>query len=70
MNKLLMRVSMKHGVDRPLVIILDSVDQLIGADNAHSMLWLPKIFPANVHCVVSFIPTLFNCLENAMVIIL
>ena len=62
-----MQVSMRYGTERPLVVMLDSIDQLISTHTAHSMLWLPKVLPAHIHFVVSFIPTLFNCLENASV---
>ncbi|KAI5626673.1 NACHT domain- and WD repeat-containing protein 1 isoform X2 [Silurus asotus] len=36
-----------------LVLILDSLDDLSRANNAHKLLWIPKELPPNVHLVVS-----------------
>lgn len=36
-----------------LVIILDSIDQLNPSHGAHTMAWLPKVFPKNVKVVIS-----------------
>lgn len=38
---------------RPLVIILDSLDQLEPANNSHSLEWLPAVLKANVKIVLS-----------------
>ena len=51
---------------RPLVIILDSIDQLNDANNAHVMNWLPMKLPLNVHLVISLIPSIHCCLENIL----
>lgn len=39
--------------DRPLVILLDALDQLSPEENAHSLNWLPMELPANVRIVAS-----------------
>ncbi|PVD30066.1 hypothetical protein C0Q70_09327 [Pomacea canaliculata] len=39
--------------ERPLFLLLDSVDQLQTSDYAHSMSWMPRILPPNVHLFVS-----------------
>ena len=48
-----------------LTILFDSVDQLDRNNGAHTFGWLPEWCPQNVNIVVSFIPSLYNCLENA-----
>ncbi len=40
--------------DRPLIVVLDALDQLAGA--ARSLSWLPAVLPANVRLVVSTLP--------------
>ena len=55
--------------EKPLIIILDSVDQLSDEDYAHGMLWLPSILPTNVHLIISMIPEVHNCLENTQIIV-
>lgn len=52
--------------DRPLVIILDSIDQLKDMNDAHAMHWLPVQLPLNVHIVISMIPSIHCCLENIL----
>lgn len=52
--------------DRPLVIILDSIDQLKDMNDAHAMHWLPVHLPLNVHIVISMIPSIHCCLENIL----
>ena len=50
--------SLLHTIDtseKPLLIIIDSIDQLTRDDNPHNMQWLPLLLPANVHIVVSMI---------------
>lgn len=48
----------------PLVLILDSVDQLQKTYGAHNMIWLPKWLPARVFVIVSMLSERFECLEN------
>ena len=39
-----------------LLILLDSIDQLLPSDGAHAMMWLPRSLPAGIHIVVSMLP--------------
>ncbi|XP_060069536.1 uncharacterized protein LOC132549607 [Ylistrum balloti] len=48
---------------RPLLILLDSVDQLSMSDHASAMHWLPNKVPPSVRIIVSTIPE-YECLEN------
>ena len=57
-------VSLKFGESRPLVILLDSIDQLSPVDGAHQCSWLPTTLPSNVHLIVSTLPDQHNCLQN------
>lgn len=41
---------------RPMVLFLDALDQLSGADGARSLAWLPTTLPARVALVVSTTP--------------
>lgn len=50
---------------RPLVLILDSVDQLISTYGAHNMIWLPKAIPKNVYLITSMLSERFECLESS-----
>ncbi|XP_032230654.2 NACHT domain- and WD repeat-containing protein 1 isoform X2 [Nematostella vectensis] len=43
-------------VERPLLIVLDSLDQLSAEDGARQLSWLPMTLPDHVHLVVSTIP--------------
>ena len=47
--------------EKPLVLILDALDQLADADNVRSLVWLPAELPPNVKLVVSTLPG--ECLE-------
>ena len=49
---------------QPLVLILDSVDQLSTSDNAYLMNWLPKSCPPFVKIVISVIPNYHDILPN------
>ena len=42
--------------ERPLIIVLDALDQLAHNDNAHLLAWLPAEVPPNVCLVVSILP--------------
>jgi len=42
--------------DRPLIVILDALDQLADTDYARHLTWLPSELPAHVHLVVSTLP--------------
>jgi len=37
-------------------VILDAINQIQEADDAHRLLWLPSKLPANVHIIVSTTP--------------
>lgn len=50
--------------EQPLVVFLDSVDQLSSHHNAHRMTWLPKTLPLHVSLVVSTLPTEPFCLDS------
>ncbi|XP_064620122.1 NACHT domain- and WD repeat-containing protein 1-like [Lineus longissimus] len=63
-HHLLMIVQLKGGKQRPLVIFLDSLDQLNPSDHAHNMMWLPKRCPRSVHIITSTLPDLYECLPN------
>ena len=47
-----------------LSIFLDSIDQLSPIDGAHSLHWLPKSLPPNVHIVISMLPMKHDCLKT------
>ena len=50
--------------DKPLILILDSVDQLSATNNAHLMNWLPKKCPQFVKIVISVLPNYQGILSN------
>lgn len=50
--------------DRPLMIVLDSVDQLTEVDHAHMFNWLPHRIPLGVYMLVSVVTDRTNCLQN------
>ncbi len=43
---------------QPVIVFLDALDQLSGADNAKSLSWLPRELPENARLVVSALPEL------------
>ncbi|XP_061436751.1 NACHT domain- and WD repeat-containing protein 1-like [Lethenteron reissneri] len=47
----------------PLLLVLDSLDQLSGADGAHRLHWLPKRYAASVLVVVSTLPSEHGILD-------
>ena len=55
--------------EAPMVIFLDSLDQISGADGAHSLMWLPTKLPPYVKFVVSSLPQLYGVLDNLFKII-
>ncbi|XP_033756367.1 uncharacterized protein LOC117339097 [Pecten maximus] len=61
LTALLWRIQTK---DRPLLILLDSVDQLQVTDHASAMHWLPLKVPPDVHIIVSTISHQSDCLGN------
>ena len=63
-NKNLMFCPQRATSDRPLVIILDSLDQLSKSHNAHDLTWLPKQLPPHVYLVVSTLQYEYDLLET------
>ncbi|XP_072034434.1 NACHT domain- and WD repeat-containing protein 1-like [Amphiura filiformis] len=50
--------------EKPLFIMLDSIDQLTSNNDAHAMHWLPKSFPEHVQIAISMLPDVNRCLNN------
>lgn len=40
----------------PVILILDSLDQLSGDDGGLQLEWLPKTLPSNVYMILSTLP--------------
>ncbi|XP_069111532.1 NACHT and WD repeat domain-containing protein 2-like [Argopecten irradians] len=55
--------------EKPLVLILDSLDQLSGSDGAHQLAWLPSQLPANVKMILSTLPRLYGILDTIRIMI-
>jgi len=55
--------------DRPIVLFLDSLDQLTSAHRAHNLSWLPHQLPPNVHLVLSTLPYEHDLLDTLRVLI-
>ncbi|CAH1783942.1 unnamed protein product [Owenia fusiformis] len=57
----------KISPDKPLVIILDSLDQLSSQGLPHHLHWLPPLFPTHVHIILSCFPdnSKYNFLASA-----
>lgn len=51
--------------NKPLLILLDSIDQLNSENYAHSLQWLPRFLPPGVYMIISFITDFQSCLEIA-----
>lgn len=49
---------------KPLVLILDSLDQLSAENFAHKLNWLPKALPPHVTVIVSTLPQHFDILKR------
>ncbi|XP_069125170.1 uncharacterized protein [Argopecten irradians] len=60
--RLLRRVA--NAIKSPIVILLDSLDQLTANHDAHSLTWLPTILPSNVKLIVSTLPEEHGILDN------
>ena len=50
--------------DRPLVVFLDSLDQLSPADGCHALAWLPCPLPPHLRFVVSTLPEYGGILDT------
>lgn len=64
--KVLMNLANK---DKPLAMILDSLDQLSGSDGAHSLAWLPALLPPHVKMILSTLPNLYGILDTLRIMI-
>ncbi|XP_056017514.1 uncharacterized protein LOC125672012 [Ostrea edulis] len=53
-----------NSLKRPVIILLDSIDQLSGEHGAYNMKWLPLSLPQNVKIIVSTLPKEHGILEN------
>lgn len=49
--------------DNPLVVMLDSLDQLSPQHQAHKLNWLPRQLPPHVYIIVSTLPEMYNILD-------
>ncbi|MCX6250843.1 MAG: DUF4062 domain-containing protein [Bacteroidetes bacterium] len=50
--------------EKPILLFLDSLDQLSDTDNAKALFWLPKELPENVRLVISSLPELEDKLNS------
>lgn len=50
--------------DRPLVILLDGLDQLCPDHRAYGLAWLPSLLPPNVYLVLSTLPCRHELLDT------
>ena len=55
--------------DRPVVLLLDSLDQLTTAHRAHSLSWLPRPLPHNVYMIVSTLPYEHDLLDTLRAVV-
>ncbi|XP_069125172.1 protein qui-1-like [Argopecten irradians] len=53
-----------NAIKAPIVIILDSLDQLTPDYNAYSLAWLPTVLPANMKLILSTLPEEHGILNN------
>jgi hypothetical protein len=54
--------------EKPLMLFIDSLDQLSDTDNAKALYWLPKELPDHVRIVVSSLPELENKLNLTTIV--
>ncbi|XP_048764016.2 NACHT domain- and WD repeat-containing protein 1-like [Ostrea edulis] len=54
---------------KPIIILLDSLDQLSAAHNAYELQWLPTSLPQNIRIVVSTLPREHGILDNLRAIL-
>lgn len=53
--------------NQPLVLFLDSLDQLTDEDNGRNLEWLPFELPSNLKIIVSALPEEGGCLNKLQV---
>ena len=63
----LLKKAMKEQPKRPLVLVLDAVDQLQSSYGAHEFLWLMRTLPRNVYIIISMLSDKFHLVENVRV---
>ncbi|ESO93392.1 hypothetical protein LOTGIDRAFT_119509, partial [Lottia gigantea] len=56
--------SMSTKLRKPVVILLDSIDQLTDDHDVFSMLWLPLFLPPNIKIIISTLPKEHGILKN------
>ncbi|KAL8578635.1 hypothetical protein ACOMHN_007093 [Nucella lapillus] len=55
--------------DKPLVLFLDSLDQLSGAEGAHQLTWFPVHLPDHVKVIASTLPDYYGLLDTLKVLL-
>lgn len=50
--------------EKPLLLVIDSVDQLLPSYNAHLMNWLPKSLQPNVKVIISVLPGYYDIIPT------
>jgi len=55
--------------EKPILLFLDSIDQLSKDDNAYRARWLPRMLPLNVSLMISTLPKDYNILENIQTVL-
>ena len=53
--------------EKPIILILDALNQLSDTDNAKALYWLPKELPEYVKIIVSTLPELENSLSDTLI---
>jgi len=51
--------------DKPLFILLDSLDQLNASNSAHALSWMPVYLPKNCKFVISTLDNFHDIVETA-----
>ena len=58
-----------YAAEKPLVLFLDSLDQLSGAEGAHQLTWFPVHLPDNVKVIASTLPGYYGLLDTLKIMI-
>lgn len=56
--------------EKPVIVFLDSLDQLSGANGAHQLAWLPVSLPPHCKVVVSTLPEYYGILDKLRKLVL
>ncbi|ESN98483.1 hypothetical protein HELRODRAFT_84554, partial [Helobdella robusta] len=51
-------------LDRPLILLLDSLDQVNTNHRAHNLAWLPHSLPQHVHVIITTLPNAYDILPT------